>query len=77
MFKEVQADFNWKEIYAVFKSMPVMKEYQLKWKNPDEAKIKELLVEQHDFSEERVDKTLEKLTKLKKEKEQQGLSNWT
>ena len=45
LFKEVKAEFNWKKIYAIFKSMPVMKEYQLKWNNVDEDKIRELLKE--------------------------------
>ncbi len=76
IFKEVEADFNWKEIYAVFKSMPVMKNYQLKWSKPDVEKIKKLLVDKHEFSEERVDSTLEKLTKITKAKEQIGLGKW-
>ena len=75
LFKEVKAEFNWKEIYAVFKSMPIMKNYKLKWNYPDEKKIKEILVEKHDFSEERVDKTLSLLLKNKK-KEQTGLGKW-
>ena len=36
--------------------MPIMKNYQLKFKEPDIEKIKKILVEQHDFSEERVSK---------------------
>lgn len=73
IFKEVKADFNWKQVYAVFKSMPVMLNYQLKWSDPDEANIKKLLVDKHDFSEERVKKTLEKLQKFKEDKKQKGL----
>src|SRR3989344_4103254 len=71
LFKEVKADFNWKEIYAVFKSMPIMKNYQLKWNPVDVEKVKEILVEEHDFSEERVEKTLQLITKIKN-KEQSG-----
>ncbi|MBS3135175.1 flap endonuclease-1 [Candidatus Woesearchaeota archaeon] len=74
LFKELKPDFDWKKIYAVFKSMPVMKNYQLKWSEPDTEKIKSILVDKHDFSEERVDKMLEKLTK--KEKYQKGLSSF-
>ena len=54
--------------------MPVMKNYQLKWSEPDEEKIRKILVDDHDFNEERVDKMLEKLTK--KEKRQRGLSSF-
>src|SRR3989344_5689349 len=74
LFKELNPDFDWKKIYATFKSMPIMKNYQLKWTEPDSEKIKKILVDEHDFSEERVDKMLERLTK--KEKHQRGLSSF-
>lgn len=74
LFEKVNASFNWKQIYAVFKSMPIMKNYQLKFREPDIEKIKEILVEQHDFSEERVSKMLEKITK--REKNQRGLTEF-
>lgn len=75
LFKEVKAEFNWKQIYAIFKSMPIMKNYQLKWSKVDINKVKEILVEKHDFSEERVLKSLGKLVKVTK-KEQKGLSEF-
>ena len=62
LFSEIETDFNWKEIYAIFKSMPVMKNYQLKWASVNEDKVKEILVEEHDFSEGRINKALEKLS---------------
>lgn len=76
IFKEVKADFNWKQVYAVFKSMPIMVNYQLKWSDPDEEKIKKLLVDKHDFSEERVNKTLDSLSKHKDSKKQTGLNDF-
>jgi len=74
LFKEVEVDFNWKKIFAIFKSMPVMKNYQLRWNEIDESKIIELLVEKHEFSKERVEKTLDNLRK--RDKTQTGLGNW-
>ncbi len=76
LFTQIDANFSWKQIYAVFKSMSIMKNYQLKWKPIDEANIKELLVEKHDFSAERVDATLEKLRAGTKKKEQKGLGDF-
>ena len=76
LFREVKADFNWKQIYAVFKSMPVMKNYQIRWQDPDEGRIKKILIDEHDFSEERVNNTLSKLLKKKEEKSQSGLDKW-
>lgn len=71
LFKQVDINFNWKEVYAVFKSMPIMKNYQLKWKGVDYDKINELLVKKHDFSPERVENSLKKLEK--EDKEQKSL----
>lgn len=80
LFKDVKADFNWKEIYAVFKSMPIMKNYQLKWKEVDIDKVKEILVDRHDFNEERVDNGLKRLKKerdeTEKKKSQKGLKEF-
>ena len=73
LFKDLKPNFNWKQIFAVFKSMPIMKNYQLKWKDPNEKKIEKILLD-HDFSQERVDKIIKKLTK--KEKNQTGLKKW-
>lgn len=72
IFKEVKADFNWKEIYAVFKSMPIMKNYQLKWHPVDEKKVRTLLINKHNFSEERVNNTLKKISN----KDIGGLNKW-
>jgi len=76
LFKEVKADFNWKQIYAIFKSMPVMKEYQLKWDRINEDKIKEILVERHEFTLDRIEKTIKNLKKDDKKKNQKGLGDF-
>lgn len=75
IFKELEVDFDWKKIYALFKSMPVEKDYELKWGTPDENAVKKLLVDKHEFSEERVDATLAKIMKVKP-KDQKGLDKW-
>jgi flap endonuclease-1 len=74
IFSELDVDFDWKKIYAIFKSMPVMREYQLKWNDVDEEKVKKILVEEHEFGDERIEKTLEKLRT--KEKGQKGLGEF-
>ena len=75
LFKEVKADFNWKKIYAIFKSMPIMKNYQLKWNELDVEKVKKILIDKHDFSEERVNSNLRK-TEKKIDKAQKGLGEF-
>ncbi len=42
----------------------------------DEEKIKQILVERHNFSEERVEKQLDKLKVFGEKKKQKGLGDW-
>ncbi len=74
VFAKVKPEFDWREVYNVFKNMPVTEDYSLKWSRIDEEKVRELLVRDHDFSEERVNKTLEKLSS--ESKSQKGLGDF-
>ena len=76
LFSEVKPDFNWKQIFAIFKSMPIMENYQLKFDKINEDKIKNLLIKKHEFSEERVNSLLEKHFNEKKQKQQFSLGRW-
>jgi len=67
-------DLHMKGIKALGVKVKVEKGYRLEWNEPDEDKIIKILVDEHDFSEERVEKMLEKLAK--KEKHQKGLSSF-
>ena len=76
LFKEVKPTFNWKKVYAIFKSMPIMKEYQLKWTQPNPERIKKILIEEHEFNEERIEKIIFNITKQTKKKDQSDLKKW-
>jgi flap endonuclease-1 len=67
--------FNWQEIFELFHKPKVI-DADFEFGNIDEDKIKDLLVGEHDFSEDRVDKQLEKLRKLKEASKQKGLGDW-
>ena len=69
-------DFSWKKIFDIIKNMPVTDDYKLEFNDPDPDKIKELLVDEHDFSLERVNSTLLKLEEYKKMNAQKGLSDF-
>ena len=69
-------DFSWQEVFELIKHMPVNKHYHLKWKDIDEDKIMKLLVDKHDFSEERVKNQIEGLVKEKQKRNQKGLSDF-
>ncbi len=69
-------DFDWTEIFKQFKEFkPVTRE-----KIPDlkinKEKIIDILVNRHDFSQERIDSALEKLKILEENKKQKGLNEF-
>ena len=66
-------EFSWQEVFDLIKNIPVNKNYDLKWKEIDEDKIIKLLVDNHDFSEERVRSQIEGIAKESRKKTQRGL----
>jgi flap endonuclease-1 len=80
MFKKVNwnefFDYPWTEVFYLIKKMPVTKDYDLTWKKPNKDKVIKLLVDEHNFSEERVLNMLEKLEKETKKGAQKGLAGW-
>ena len=74
IFKDV--DFDWKEIIDTFKNMKVNEDVSIEFGSPDAGKISKLLVDKFEFSEERVEKLVNELEKLKEENTQKGLSEW-
>ena len=69
-------EFDWKEVFGLIKHMKVNNNYELKWGQIDEGKVTDLLVDKHDFSEERVKGHINELLKLKEKKGQKGLGEF-
>lgn len=67
--------FDWKDIFELFHKHKVV-DVDFKFKEIDEEKIKEILVSRHDFSEERVEKQLERLREIVEKRKQKGLGDW-
>lgn len=65
-------DFDWKTVFELFKK-PNVKREKIVFPKINESEIKRILVTEHDFSSERVDKQLEKIKVLKKEQGQRKL----
>lgn len=65
-------EFTWQEVYNIFKKMPLTDDYELKWNSPDKDALIELLVNKHEFNQERVENSIKKLIE-NKEKDQKGL----
>jgi flap endonuclease-1 len=67
--------FDWQEIFELFHKHSV-KDEDFEFGKIDEEDIRRLLIRKHDFSEERVEKQLERLRKIKEEQKQKGLGDW-
>ncbi len=74
IFKQIQnqIDFDWQEIFQLFKNPDILKRVKVKMPKLNQEEIKKILLE-HDFSEDRVDSALQKLNKAKEEQKQQTL----
>lgn len=76
MFKTLNVDFDWGEVYDIFVNLPVEKKIKLKRDDIDEERIMEILVEKHEFNEERVRGLIEKYKKENKNFNQKGLGEF-
>jgi flap endonuclease-1 len=63
------------EIRELFLNPEVTPDYELKWKKPDASAITEFLCREHDFSQERVSKAVERLLDAS-DQGQQTLEKW-
>jgi len=63
------------EILDFFLNPPITEDYSLSWESPNIEKIKKILCEKHEFSEERIESTLDKLEESKGT--QSRLDSWT
>jgi flap endonuclease-1 len=73
---EWKADVDAEEIYNFFLNPPVAEKYEIEWKQPDAQRIIEFMVEQHDFSIDRMEKAIEKLQKSFTEGRQASLKGF-
>jgi flap endonuclease-1 len=73
---EWEADTDPEEVYNFFLKPPVTEKYKIEWKQPNAERIIEFMVEQHDFSRERVEKVIEKLQQSFASGRQASLKGW-
>jgi len=80
LFKEAKwkesVEVSWEDIYYLFKKMPIKKDLDLKWGKIDKDKIYQMLVEEHEFSEERVHNALDALSKEEDSRKQKSLADF-
>jgi len=69
--------FDYREIEEIFLNPSYSKNYEIKFSTPDRNKIEEFLVEEHDFSKDRVQNNLDKLMQKMQERGKQArLQQW-
>jgi flap endonuclease-1 len=81
LFSKVEWDKNfdyvtWKEVFSLFKNMPVTNEYSIKWNDPHKERILEILCDRHEFNRERVIREVDELLKERESKSQKGLGDF-
>ncbi|MDO8467980.1 MAG: flap endonuclease-1 [Nanoarchaeota archaeon] len=67
--------FDWQEIFSLFYK-PEVNEDEFEFNGIEPKVIKKILVDKHEFSEERVEKQIEKLIELQEKKKQKNLERW-
>jgi flap endonuclease-1 len=67
--------FEWREIFELFHK-PNVSNSLFKFGSVNEKKIRQILVNEHDFSDDRVQKQLERLREIKEKNKQKGLDKW-
>jgi len=80
LFKHVKWDENcdvpWAEIFYLFKKMPVVDDYSIKFGCPDKEGLINFLVKEHDFGLDRVTNAVDSLMKLNKMRSQKSLGDF-
>ncbi len=75
IFEQVEwtFDVSWQKVYDTLKNIPTTNDYEIKWNNFDKDKIKQILVDKHDFSADRINSLFEKLEKVADDNSQKSI----
>ncbi len=75
--KEQEPKVDIDKLRKIFKEPRVTDDYEIKWRKPDMEKTIEILVKEHDFSQNRVEKVVKQMEDRAKEKTtQKHLGGW-
>ena len=69
-------EVGWEEVFKLISEMPVTEDYELEFGKVDRDEITKLLVEEHDFSQERVEKSIAELLEAEEGRKQKGLGDF-
>jgi flap endonuclease-1 len=79
ILKEIDWDFDTdpEKIYNFFLDPPVKEKYKIEWTDPNKERVMKILVDEHDFSADRIEKGVDRLLETKKSGTQFTLTEWT
>jgi flap endonuclease-1 len=78
VLKDIEWEFDAdpQKIYEFFLKPPAKEKYEIDWGEPDREELMRLLVDEHDFSGDRIEKGIDRLLEAKKSGTQFTLSDW-
>lgn len=69
-------DFDWQAVFKQFKDFRAKHTEKIKFEKADKQKIIEILVNKHEFTQDRIDSALEKMDLIEEAKKQKGLNEF-
>ncbi|NPA76365.1 MAG: flap endonuclease-1 [Candidatus Diapherotrites archaeon] len=57
-----EPDYDWNAVEQLFLNPPATNEYDIHFRKPDPSRIRAILVDEHDFSPERVERAIQRLS---------------
>jgi flap endonuclease-1 len=80
LFNEVKwsenFDYPWISVFNQIKNIEISDDYNLTWNRVNESKILKIMVEEHDFSKDRIQNTITDLKEKVEQKQQKTLSSF-
>lgn len=75
-WKKYYPDIDWNVLYEFFIDPPVTDDFEIKFGDIDEKRIIDILVNEHDFNEERVKKAIDELKKAIRQGSQSNITSF-
>ena len=66
----------WERVHKTLADIPILNAYKLEWGSINEEEVLRILVEEHDFSQERITKSLVRFKHDQHSKTQRGLGEF-
>jgi flap endonuclease-1 len=69
-------DYPWQRVFDQIDDIPTTDDYDMEWRPVDTDSLYRLLVDKHDFSQDRVESTIKKIVEDRSRKKQKSLFDY-